>query len=659
MKLSGLGWLLTGTLVYSVSGYAAELAEINDMRADSGGNNNTLHETDTTQITKCAHYDSNRQAFFGDLHIHTGLSLDANMQGTRTRPADAYRFARGQSLDIPPYDRDGRALKQARAGRPLDFAAVTDHAEMLGETRICRSPVERGFDSLLCRAYRFWPDKVGLIFSHRAANAERFGFCGDDGHICTDAAAIPWREIQDAAAAAQDNSPACEFTTFVGYEWTGASFVESGLVANLHRNVIFRSATVPELPISFIEASSAEALWTMLDAQCSKLGESCEATVIPHNSNLSLGQMFPTDIPASAVDPASYLRKRNTYERLVEVIQHKGSSECYFGPGMLAEDELCQFEQLPWNSFSGNRLTLLAETPRPGDGFLREALREGLRQQRSKGINPYKLGFIGSTDSHRSLAGGVDEAGFQGHGGAGNAAPAGKPRGLPDQWEFNPGGLAVLYAEENSRDSLFEAMQRREAYATSGPRIGLRFFAGEKLSPGLCDAADFVTQAYRQAVPMGGDLVLSADEKPRFLVAAMKDPGFGHWSGTDLQRIQIIKGWIDQRGQSHERIVDIAGDPPGVASVNPDTCDRQGRGHQQLCSVWEDKDFNPLLPAYYYARVLENPSCRWSTYVCNAQGVNCNDPNNVSAENRICCDAKLPKTIQERAWSSPVWYNPL
>ena len=611
-------------------------------------------EATSNDQTQCQDYNPNRRAYFGDLHIHTRLSLDAEMQDTRTGPLDAYHFAQGMPLGIAPYDGE-QPLRTVTPSRPLDFAAVTDHAEMLGETHICRTPGTPGHYSLMCIAYRLTPGWAGLIFARTASLAERHGFCGEGGEFCLEASRTPWEEIQSAAAAA--NKP-CEFTSLIGYEWTGASFARDNLVANLHRNVIFRSQNVPSLPISFVEANRPELLWDELDRQCANGETDCDATVIPHNSNISLGEMYPAEPVPESMTLETYSQRRKHYESLVEMIQHKGSSECYFGADMLLQDEFCNFEQLPWNSFSGNTFDFWAQPSTRGDGYVREVLRDGLRLQKNQGGNPYKMGFIGSTDTHRSLSGGVDETPFSGHGGAGNSAPSELNKGLPDEWEFNPGGLAVLYAEENSRDALFDAMRRREAYATSGPRMQVRFFAGEELQPDLCNSDDYLDQAYANAVPMGGDLRLNENSNPQFLVSALKDSGAANRSAVDLQRIQIIKGWVDDQGQSREQIYEVAGSPNNGASVDTRTCEPQGKGHSSLCRVWQDPQFDKNQTAYYYARVLENPSCRWSTHVCNAQGVDCNDPSTYNDDNAICCSTELQKTIQERAWTSPIWLTP-
>jgi hypothetical protein len=262
-------------------------------------------------------------------------------------------------------------------------------------------------------------------------------------------------------------------------------------------------------------------------------------------------------------------------------------------------------------------------------------------------VNPFKFGLIGSTDTHLGAAGMVDEDVFPGHA----AGPVSARHAVPplvDLPMFNPGGLAVLWAEENSRDALFAAMRRREAYGTSGPRLSVRFFGGFELPADLCKRTDF-----------GADLApASAGARaPLFAVRAEQDPGTPERPGTALERIQIVKGWLEG-GAARERVFDVAGSAPGGPGVDLDTCEPIGTGAAGLCAAWRDPAFDPAQHAFYYARVVERPSCRWSQWVCNRQGVDCADPASVRSGLEACCDPALPKTIQERAWTSPIWYTP-
>jgi hypothetical protein len=600
----------------------------------------------------CASYDPLRTPYFGDLHVHTALSLDASTQETRALPADAYRFARGETLGIQPFASDGHALRRLRLARPLDFVAVTDHAELFGELTICATPGLPGYDALPCVIYRHWPRLAFFLANSQVSNSDaplRFQFCGADGGRCRDAARTPWTMVRDAAEGAYDRTAVCRFTSFVGYEWTSAPGSN-----NLHRNVIFRNAAVPDLPISHVEAAQPEQLWQQLSAACAAVPD-CEFLTIPHNSNLSNGLMFQSVGAGGQPLTADEAGARAAMEPLAEVMQHKGDSECQLGGE--TTDELCGFEKLPYQNFMASYLPLTA-TPVPQSSFLRNALEEGLRQEERVGVNPFKYGLVASTDTHIGAPGAVREDQFPGHGGAG-APPDTTAAGLPDDIELNPGGLAVLWAEENSRDALFAAMRRREAYGTSGPRMIVRFFGGWTYPADLCAGAAFVERGYAGGVPMGGDLPAAPAEDgaaPTFAVWALRDPGGGEPSAP-LQRVQIIKGWLED-GQPHERVYDVAGDAANRADVDLATCTPRGNGFDQLCTVWRDTDFDPAQRAFYYARVLQNPTCRWSTYACNAADVDCAKPATVPTAYAACCDGRYPKTIQERAWTSPIWYAP-
>lgn len=586
----------------------------------------------------CPDFNDLRNVYAGDLHVHTALSLDAATQDTRARPADAYRFAQGGQLAVQPYDAQGHGLRELTLRRPLDFAAVTDHAELLGEVSLCQTPGSAGYDSWQCRLYRYAPRAAYFVFNYTASKARRLGNCGDDGRVCREAAAGPWAEIRQAAADALDSSGQCRFTSFVAYEWTGARGREA---ANMHRNVIFRGADVPPLPITFVESGSAERLWEQLDLECREAIPGCEVLAIPHNSNLSAGYMFDglraDGTPYDAADAA--LRARS--EPLLEIMQHKGASECYAGAtASVARDEYCDFEQLPYDSFGGQNLSWLREPPGPKTGFLREILRDGLRLEQTLGVNPYRLGVIGSTDTHLGAAGATAEQGFIGHGGAGVPARDGVPRGLPDRPEFGPGGLAMIWAEQNTREALFAALQRRETYATSGTRPRVRFFGGWDFPADFCGDPDMVRAAYARGVPMGGELSSAAGgaATPVFVAAALRDPV----EGSALQQIQLVKGWVDAQGRSRERVITVAGDAAGT-------------GAESLCGVWRDDDYASGQRAWYYARVLEMPVPRWSARICALGKVDCARPESVGEGLQACCAPDRPELQQERAWTSPIW----
>ncbi len=601
---------------------------------------------------RCREYDPLRRAWFGDLHVHTVFSLDASTQDTRTRPADAYRFAKGERLGIQPFAEDGRALRHVQLARPLDFAAVTDHAELLGEWNTCNQAGLPGHDSWVCRMYRGWPRAAYFWMNTQAALAGRPGFCGEDGSLCLEAARGPWQEILEAAAAHQDETPACRFTTFPAYEWTGAA----GAGNNFHRNVIFRNEQVPELPISFVDAPALEDFRARLSRECRDAGTGCDVLVIPHNPNLGAGRMFSRTRTDGSPLAAADARDRAAYEPLVEIMQHKGDSECH--PAFSSEDELCAFEKVVSNSFIARTLPFGDNAPVERQ-FMRRVLLEGLELERELGVNPFRYGFIASTDTHLGTPGlAAESADYPGHGGAGTPVGDELPRGLPDELDFNPGGLAVVWAEENSRDALFEAMRRRETYGTSGPRIQVRFFGGFELPGELCGSDRLVEAGYAGGVPMGGRLTAPQDAaSPRFLVTALRDPGSGGQPGTPLQRIQIVKGWLDGDAL-RERVFEVAGDPASTASVDLASCEPTGTGFDQLCGEFRDPDFDPTQPAFYYARVVENPTCRWSQKLCAARGVRCDDTSTIGEGLEGCCAPEHRPSIQERAWTSPIWVQP-
>ena len=597
----------------------------------------------------CDHRDSQRRPFFGDLHVHTRFSLDASTQGTRTSPTEAYRFARGETLGLHPFSADGTPIRWARLPRPLDFAAVTDHAELLGETAICNTPGLDGYASFTCRVYRGWPRLAFFLMNGRGL--PRFAFCGDDGEGCRSAARGPWREIQAAAEAAYDRTSACTFTTFVAVEWTKVG----SRTENLHRNVIFRSDQVPADPPNALSHPTPEALWDALDREC-KPEAGCDAIVIPHNSNLSGGLMFALESSAGEPLTAAEASRRATREPLVEIMQHKGASEC--SRTSAPADELCGFEELPYDRFMGRFLPIGQETPSPLN-YVRHALAAGLAEQERIGANPFEFGLIGSTDTHLGTPGLVaEDADFPGHGGAGIPIGNEIPDSLIDAIEYNPGGLAAVWAEENTRDSLFAALERRETYGTSGPRILLRTFTGWGLPDTLCESGDFVAAGTSGGVPMGGELSAApVGAAPRVAVWAQRDAGSAEAPGVALEQIQIVKAWTEA-GEPREAVFDVAGDRGLGADVDPATCAPRGAGSDQLCTVWQDPAFDPKAPALYYARVVQNPTCRWHAHACLAAGVDCNEPDTVRDGFEACCDVAWPRTIQERAWSSPVWYTP-
>ena len=584
----------------------------------------------------CAERSADRTVLWGDLHAHSSWSFDAGAYGSRLTTADAFAYAKGETVTLP--DADGEPTRSATIDRPLDFLAMTEHGEFLGEILICTDPAWAGYSSETCTTWRDFEASngafdFGVLMASR--DPKRFADVCGTGTDCTDAAAIRWAEIQRIAHDADDKTEACNFTSFVAYEYTNTSDI-----SNLHRNVVFRSHTVPPLPVTHFEAPSPVSLWKDLDKACS--GD-CEVVVLPHNSNLSNGQLFSFD--AEGDDPADIAKLRARMEPVAEVFQHKGDSECRNGFDGITDEPECGFEKLrpPGADTCG------ASTGAGGMrlwgcvhklDFVRNVLLEGLSLTRETETNPYKLGFIGSTDTHNGTPGHVSTEDFMGHVGVVDASTEGRLGAgtvTHDTLENNPGGLAAVWAEENSRDAIFGAIQRRETYATSGPRIELRLFAGTDLDEALCSAEDRIAQLDASAVPMGGS-VRTANS---LYAEARAD-------ATPLQRIQIIKGWIDEDGRTHQTTVHVIGDETSAASVDPDTCETSGTGAERLCAVWTDPD--PITDGFYYARVLENPTCRWSQRECNSL------PEGERPDG--CTGSHVERTVQQRAWSSPIWVDP-
>lgn len=588
----------------------------------------------------CADHEPRRNLYWGDLHVHTAYSFDAWISDVRTDPAGAYRFARGEQVA-------GQQLP-----RPLDFAAVTDHAEYLAEVDGCTTPGSAVYTSDRCVGYRAATNgslaQFGLGLD--GDDAERFAdLCGPGALDCESAAAAVWSRVQDAAEQAYDRTSTCGFTSLVAYEWSG-----SRELSNLHRNVIFRTRDVPPLPITHFEAPTAAELWTRLQSDCRDGLPGCDVLAIPHNANWSNGNLFIPETPAG-VDPVEHARLRAELEPLLEVYQHKGDSECMNGIGGLGEpDELCDFEKLRTGDVedcgdgTGTRGMLAMGCVSRLD-HLRGILLEGLREQQLLGVNPYRLGVIASTDTHNGTPGMVEEPRYAGHFGTREGDPTARLTGVVPAGPRNgPGGLVAVWAEENSRESLFDALRRREVYGTSGPRIAVRMFAAWDLPDDLCDRPDLVDLADDAGVPMGGALT-GAGRSPHIVVAAQRDVGTPELPGAGLERVQVIKGWLDDDGVGHIAVFDLA-ESTTQATVDEATCDLQGAGADTLCGVWTDPDYDPSRSTFYYARVVETPTCRWSWRDC----LTIPEPDRPPA----CTDPTIPRTIQERAWTSPVWVEP-
>ncbi|MCH7742536.1 MAG: DUF3604 domain-containing protein [Proteobacteria bacterium] len=609
------------------------------------------------QSGPCTNYNENGIALFGDLHVHTSYSFDAAANSTGATPEDAQRYARGEAVPFFPINEQGVPVGIAKIDRPLDFLAVTDHGEFLGERALCRTMTSPKHDTPFCQAYRV-NERQGMMMLGTVITTETPArikeLCGDDGAICREYARTPWQDIQDAANNA--NEP-CEFTSFVAYEYTGTPGT-----SNYHRNVIFRNDQVPDLPVSYIDAPIDSKLWSRLDAVC-KFEDGCDYLTIPHNTNLSNGRMAPYMQLEDTLDAKrNYAETRLRREPIMEIFQHKGGSECINGLSTIygAPDELCNVEAVrrmgenkayATRDLQDGRLTigqafmvtteceqgatgsngmLGAGCVHPTD-FQRSALIIGLQEEQAIGLNPIKLGIIAATDTHTATPGAVKESAWAGAI-SGEATPAQRlqPGLLTSGIDGNPGGLAGIWAHENTRDAIFDAMIRREVFGTSGPRIKVRFFAGWSMDKNLCANPDLISVAYASGVPMGGDLMpSSADEKPEFLAYAVRDP-----MGQKLEALHLIKGWVDAEGKLHNEVITIASHDSGANS---------------LCTLYTDANFDPTQSTYYYLRVVEPATPRWHTYDC-AKIPEADQP-------AVCGDGTYPETVQEMAWTSPIWYR--
>ena len=625
----------------------------------------------------CRDHNPLRVPLFGDTHVHTSFSFDAAANTTGSTPVDAHRFARGESIAFWPMGADGKPAGSFEIDRPLDFLAVTDHGEFLGERALCRDPDSPRYDTPFCQATRV-SERQSMIMMASVITTETPSripqICGEDGQLCRDYAKPPWAKIIEAAEEAYDRTEACEFTSFVAYEYTGTPGT-----SNYHRNVIFRNGKVPDLPVSFIDAPIDSKLWAGLDEVCEDAA-GCDYITIPHNSNLSNGRMAPyMSISRSAASRRAYAAKRLEREPIAEMFQHKGASECINGLSAILGpvDALCDVEAVRvmgreevymTQSLVGDELTLGETSEVTGEcgdsiggngmlgagcvdetDFMRSGLLVGLREQNEIGLNPMKLGMIGATDTHAATPGSVLESDWRGAV-SGESTPLERlqPGLLTSGIDGNPGGLAGVWAVENSRDAIFDAMERREVFGTSGPRIVPRFFGGWNFPDDLCDQADRVERGYRDGVPMGGDFPEApADTAPTFLAFAARDSAP---DATPLQQLQLIKGWIDADGKLYNDVIQVAGTPNNGAGVDTSTGERRGEGHDTLCSVYRDASFDPSQAAYYYLRVVENPTARWSLHDCLR----------IDEADRpaVCSDGSYPSTIQEMAWTSPIWYRP-
>ncbi|RLQ21611.1 DUF3604 domain-containing protein [Seongchinamella sediminis] len=599
-----------------------------------------------------------KRLLWGDTHLHTNNSFDAITIGNKTiGPAQAYRYARGLPV-VHPYHG-----ARVQIGTPLDFLVVSDHAEFLGLVRHVYEhgvsteglgPLDTVYAWISSLAIKFGIDSRwgALLFASRLPEAEDPKAAGERvaeegfklGGIPPnpDISRQVWAEI--TAAADAYNAPG-EFTALIGWEWSS-----NGGGANLHRIVITdgdAASANQYLPYSFLDSSFPEDLWAWLDATSASVG--ADFIAIPHNSNISKGYMFDTRSLRGEAFSSDYIAARSRWEKVVEVTQIKGDSETH--PALSPEDEFADFETF---DFYLQR----DETPYAVSAadYVRSALRSGLALESQHGQNPFRFGLIGSSDAHSGLAG-AEEDNFHGKFAA-DSIPANKQglvevadRRAPKGWDMSASGLAAVWAEDNTRESILAALKRREVYATTGPRIALRFFAGDGWSDDILDSETLYQNAVASGVPMGGVLRGDRDASPEFIVIAERDAG-----GANLERIQIVKGWLDQDGQTREKVYNVAWsgeravDASGRLPPLADSVDRASARYRNSVGAptlrvrWEDPEFDPQQSAFYYVRVLQIPTPRHSLYDAVALELE-------RAEGQ-------PDVIQERAYSSPIWYHP-
>jgi hypothetical protein len=575
-----------------------------------------------------------RDAFFGETHVHTSWSLDAFALGnTVTNPGDAYKYFQGEPIKHP-------LGFEVKIDTPLDWAGVTDHSEYVGVVNMANEPgsavskLPAAQPLILKAKTKEEMERVALYAINTLASGPPV-----KALMAPEIASTVWKRNVDFAE--QANKPG-KFTAFCSYEWTS---MPNNM--NLHRNVFFKDcAKVPQMPFSALDSKDPVELWNWMDGQ-RKSGN--ELLAISHNANVSDGRMFPTEVDSTGrpID-AAYAASRMRNEPLIEMKQLKGTSETH--PLLSPNDEFASFELM--SVLLGNPP---GRIPHIVGSYARQALKDGLALEDSKGFNPYKFGFGAGSDSHNTAVPYRQDNYFGGHSftdGTIEARMSGNlVGGMFDARIEGTGGLTGVWAEENTRDSLFAAMQRKETFAVSGPHIKVRLFGGWEYGAAMLGEKDWVKSGYAKGVPMGGDLLPASAKAPTFIVWAAKDPTSGN-----LDRIQIVKGWA-KNGQSFEKIFDVvwAGDrkpdkwtgevPPIGSTVDLEKATYTNTiGAVELKTVWTDPEFDPSLHAFYYARVLEIPTPRWTTIQAKQLGIA--PPDVVAA------------TLQERAWSSPIWYTP-
>ena len=577
------------------------------------------------------------QLFWGDTHLHTNYSADAYFLNNKTADPDtAYRWAKGLPV-IHPYSR-----AKIQIETPLDFLVVSDHAEMMGvvrslfmgDPRLAGSEVGKRFMQMAKegKGQQVFEELVATVNSNQPIEALNK----------VEIRAGNWSDIVDAAD--RHNDPGT-FTSFIGWEWS--SIFEG---ANLHRVVFMpQDGDVAKkfVPYSAFDSQKPEDLWAWLEKTSKETG--AEFVAIPHNSNVSKGLMFDKVDSEGRPISAEYARTRMRWEPVVEMTQIKGDSETH--PALSPNDEFADYEFYPHllDTRPGADRT---PTTTPGD-YVRAGMMRGLEIESQVGANPYKFGLIGSTDAHTGMAS-AEEDNYWGKSGL-DSIPEMKDKPVLSGsrgWDMSAAGLAAVWATENSREAITAAFKRKEVYATTGPRIGVRFFGGWDFGLDSAAAKDIAALGYSKGVPMGGDLTKGPEgEAPSFLVHAAKDP-----RGGNLDRLQIVKGWLDGEGKSHEKIYNVAWSegrdlkedgslPPVGNTVDLKTAAYTNTiGNAQLSAAWTDPGFDASQRAFYYIRVLQIPTPRHSLYDAVALGIE--HPKD------------FPPTIQERAYTSAIWYTP-
>ncbi len=576
--------------------------------------------------------------YWGDTHLHSRNSADAYSLGNMNlTPADAYRFARGQELTA----HNGMRV---RLRRPLDFLVVSDHAEYLGgyyrfgvgDPLVANTDAGRQWAAFIAQGN---PEQMIATFTGSMDDPETYP------PFPSETRRLIW---QDVAQTADDYNDPGRFTAFTGYEWT--SMIDGN---NLHRVVIYKDGAdkagrLP--PFSGQDSLDPRDLWRALAHYEAETGG--EVIAIPHNGNLSNGMMFPSkSVDGRPLDRA-YAQLRSRWEPIAEVTQVKGDSEAH--PTLSPDDEFADFETWGWDNIG--RSAPKEDWMLPHE-YARGALKLGLGFEAELGVNPFKFGMIGSTDNHTSLATAAEDNYFgkfaesePGPARLENAMAAGQ---LWENWKIVASGYAAVWARENTREALFAAMKRREVYATTGTRIAVRFFGGWDYDPGVIHQPAYLDIAYANGVPMGGDLTAAPEgAAPTFIAVAAKDPDW-----ANLDRIQIVKGWLDADGNLHEKVYDVAlsggrevnpetgeAPPVGTTVIVPEASFTNTIGAPMLAAVWTDPDFDPAERAFYYARVIEIPTPRWTAYDAKYFKIDLPD--------------HIPTTVQDRAYTSPIWYTP-